>query len=705
MILFTTNSPDKTGFSVKYAVAMLVLFVFANSLFGQTLLKYIPSTADVVVTLNLPSLDKKVNLAQLEQYDFYQSMLKDMNKTPEMAGDSFLQEFTNKLLTDPVNLGFSKSEPYCLFMKKVGYDTYITTLQKLDNKATYEATVRRLKGEAFSPNLSQVGNMNIWQKGRELFAWNNEVVINVIHQKGYDPNTWQSDYGDETSTDYIEENYDSSYFEDYAEEETMEADTVLFIGENGDTTRVVGIEKGTDWESKDSAEMAMVIEKMKDGMGNFDTLDSNEEPKDFSDIYAIDEHTFDFMETPDTGSYNWALKVLSLQYLQPITQNERFMMAKGRTNDLHFWMDYSFFRESMTSMQAASLGMGAADSYQKMISAMGGMMDVFYGDTYLSMGLNFEDGRMAVRSQMFFNDDLKRFYSRALDTKFNKKFLHYVKGGDEMFGYFYLNYNIKNTIEESKTLLYKIFEATPQYGEAAADAMKILGIFIDEDAVGNLLKGDLMLAVSGIQTVETTIQTYDYDADFNYTPRDTTVMKQVPIFTALASYGNGKDIQKFIDLGIHSKVLTPESNYYKIEVPNMGGMAFYLAKHDGLLIFTNNPYLMRQNLEKGFDKKLRLPKNHKKRLCDSASVMYWNIPNTIHSAAGSEANSNIGMMGYLNNIAKEFYSMEMTSSKKVGNSVDSEMFLNMTKKDANALKQFFDFVNDLYLETIGGAKI
>ena len=114
---------------------------------------------------------------------------------------------------------------------------------------------------------------------------------------------------------------------------------------------------------------------------------------------------------------------------------------------------------------------------------------------------------------------------------------------------------------------------------------------------------------------------------------------------------------------------------------------------------------MKQNLEQGFAKKLRLPKNHKKRLCESASVMYWNIPNTIRAAAGSQADTNIGMMGYLNNIGKEFYSVEATSSKKVGNSVDSEMFLNMTAKGTNALQQFFNFVNDIYLETIGGAKI
>ncbi len=693
MNIFKITSPTATNISLKKAVAMLLFMAFTCFAFGQTALKYVPSTADVVVTLNLQNIDKKVNLAQLQQYDFYQAMLKEMNKTPELEGDSSKQEYVGKLFTDPASLGFDTKEPSCFFVEKVGFDTYLTFVMKMGDKKRYEATVQNFKKDNYLPNLTEGEGMKIWQKGKELFAWNDEVVVNVLREKGYDPNSYDWGYTPdaEAGTEVEDGNFtfdENIYEEDQAPGEYViqedysaeELDSIIkFSAENGDTIRITMDDGGEDFNWEEQAQDSFTFEN-----------------NDFN---------FDWMEEQDTAAVAWAQKVLNRQFLQPITRNERFMAAKGRTDDLHVWMDYGFFTESMRSAQAANMGMAVTNSYAQMMSAMGGMMDVFYGDTYLSMGLNFEDGRMALRSQLFFNEDMKRFYSRALDAKFNKKFLRYVKGGDEMFGYFYLNYNIKNTIEESKTLLYKIFAATPQYGEAAADAMKILGIFIDEDAVGNLLKGDMMVAVSGIQTVESTIQTYDYDADFNFTTRDTTVMKQVPIFTALASYGNGKDIQKFIDLGLHSKVLTPESNYYRLDVPGMDGMTFFLAKHDGLLIFTNNAYLMRQNLEKGFDKKLRLPKNHKKRLCKSSSVAYWNIPNTMKSVMGSEADSNIGMMGYLNNIGKEFYSMEVTSSKKVGNSVDSEMFLNMTKKDTNALQQFFNFINDLYLETIGGAKI
>lgn len=658
---------------------LLLLMFSAVSFFanGQTALKYVPSTADMVITVNLQNLDKKVNLAQLQQYDFFQSMVKEMYKTPELEGDTAMQLYFEKLLTEPASLGFDTNEPFYIFVEKVGYDTYITFVQKMGDRGRYEAAVQQLKGEGYAANLTDLEGIKVWQKGTDLFTWNDEVVVNVMREKGYDPNSYDLGYN------YDYNAYDTTVYEDYEMLDTIYEEGIGFEEE---VPADDPLEELPTWEESDSIQFiseegeAISLE----GMGD----------------------DFTWVEELDTAAFNWALKVMNRDFLQPITRNERFALAKGKTNDVHFWMDYGFFMDNMNTMQQAGMGgMVPGNSVEQVMSAMGGMMDVMYGDTYVSMGLNFEDGRMAIRSQVFFNEDMKRFYKRSLDTKFNKKMLRYVKGGDELFGYFYLNYNIKNTIEETKALLYKIFDATPQYGQAAADAMKIIGIFIDEEAIGNLLKGDLMVSVSGIQTVEVTSQIYDYDADFNFITKDTTMQKQVPIFTALASYGNGNDIQKFIDLGLHSNVLTKDGKFYRMAVPGIDGQQFYLAKHDGLLIFTNNQYLMQQNLEKGFSKKLRLSKNHKQQLCEKATVMHWNIPNTIRAAAGSDAESNVGMMGYLNNLGKEFHSFDMSSSKKVDNAVESELFLNMTNKGTNALQQFFNFVNDIYLEAIGGAKI
>ncbi|MCC6727006.1 MAG: DUF4836 family protein [Saprospiraceae bacterium] len=642
----------------RFGLILLAFHVFFNSAESQTALKYIPSTSDVVLTVNLPNLDKKVNLDQLKQYDFFQATIKEMYKTPGMDEDTLLQQYFEKMMEDPASLGYDGNDPFYFVVEKVGYDTYMTFIQKMGDRSRYEAAVQQLKGANYIPNLIETGDKKIWQQGEELFAWNNEVVLNVMHQKGYDPNAY--DFG------YTEPALDTAAWSDYDFSDTSIVEIEIDEGPVPDEATEEIVET-TDFDFEPPAPMP---------------------------------------SEPDTAAIAWAMKLLGKDFPQPITQVANFNKAKGRSNDVHFWMDYSFFTENITKMQQAGLGgMAATSAYAQAMASMGGFMKVFYGDTYLSMGLNFENGRMAIRNQLFFNEDMRRFYSRALDAKFNKKFLRYVKGGDEMFGYFFMNYNVKNTIEETKSMLYKTFAATPQYGQMATDAMKILGIFIDEEAIGNLLKGDLMVSVSGLQTVEVQTKTFDYDADFNFTERDTTMMKTIPIFTVLASYGNGKDIQKFIDLGVHTNVLVKEGNFYKVVIPGLDGQPAYLAMQNGLLIFTNNQYLMQQNLESGYAKKLRLPKNHKKRLCKNASVVYWNIPNTIRAAAGSQADSNIGVTGLMNNFSKEFYSMEMTTTKAVGDAVESEMFLNMTNKDMNALQQFFNFVNDVYLETMGGAKI
>ncbi|MBI5915670.1 MAG: DUF4836 family protein [Bacteroidetes bacterium] len=647
MIISSQNFPATSRlqaffFSLKNGLLLLAFATAATAATGQTALKYVPANADMVITVNLQNLDKKVNLQQLQQYDFYQAMLKEIYQSPELEGDTLLRTYIDRTMTDPASLGFDFNEPFYLFMEKAGFNTHTTLVMKMADKAKYESGLQWLKQAGYAENLDEREGLKIWQQGAETYAWNDEVIVNVWTQKGYDPGAL-------------------SYEGEYIFDEVAE----------------------------DTAYTPPLEEEITD-----DTVPVLEEGDDFVD--------FGWTEEKDTLSIEWAAKVLNCQFLQPISMNERYAQAKHKSNDVHLWVDYGFFSESMQTMQQLPGGM-AGTGMPQMMAGMNGFMDVFYGDTYVSMGLNFEDGKMAIRSQLFFNEDIRRFYQRSLDVKFNKKFLRYVKGGDGMFGYFYVNYNVKNMIDEGKALMYKIFDATPQYGEMASDAMKILGIFIDEEAIGNLLKGDLLVSVSGMQQVQVTTKTYEYDADFNFTEKDTTMTKNLPIFTALASYGSGRDIQKFIDLGVHSKVLVPEGSYYKAAIPEGGEV--YLAKHDGMLICTNNRYLVQQSLGKGFAKKLRLPKNHRKMLCDNASVMYWNIPNTIRAVAGNEADSNIGAMGYLNNFGKEFTSFQATTPKKVGTSVDSEMFFNLTQKDTNALRQFFNFVNDIYLEYIGGAKI
>ncbi|MEZ4959423.1 MAG: DUF4836 family protein [Saprospiraceae bacterium] len=643
----------KNTFYQKTPLAILFLLP-AFVAVGQTALKYVPANAEMVLTVNLPNLEKKVNLEQLKHYDFYQSLMKEIYQSGGMEGKENEKAYYEELINHPANLGFDLSEPFYIYLKKQGDNLHFTAVWKLSDKQKYEQGLQQLKADGYQPNLEEKEGFQLWQSNDETFAWNDEVVVNVWTQKQASPyDGWgvtegPYDWGDEGEEDVV---IDDEVLDENVPDEAVQEDPL--------------------GETVSPADDEAFLQEMG-------------------------------MATKDTSAAVWAGIVMGRQFLQPMSRNERFMEAISLPSDLHFWLDYDFFfSEAMKDMNTAGQGMGRGmDAY---LGAMATFMDVFYADTYLSMGVNFENGKMAMSNQLFFNEDMRRFYQQVFKVKFNRKFLRYVKGGDQLFGYFYFNYNVKNTIEEGKSLLYKIFEATPQYGDMARDVMQILGIVIDEDAIGKLVKGDFMVSVSGIQSVEVTQKIYDYDADFNFIEKDTTMLQEMPVFTALASYGSEKDIMKFVNLGIHSEVLKKEGRYYRATIPDMGTDLF-LALQNGVLILTNNQYLVTQNLDKGVDKKLRLPKKHRKMLCDNATAFYWDIPNTIRAAAGDQADANVGTMGYLNMLGKQFESLEMTYSKKVGNSMKGKIDFNFIKKDKNALQLFFNFVNDIFLEMEGGAK-
>lgn len=680
MTVFTKISCRKPICATLKTCFFLFIFSLLSSIsVGQAVLKYVPANADMVLTFNLNNLDKKVNLDQLQQYDFYQALIKDLVQSSETEGNENEKAYFEEMMREPASLGYDIMQPFYLFMKKDGDNTHFTLVMKLSDKAKYEAGLLKLKQDDYAANLEEKENYRLWQKGSETFAWNNEAVIVVWTETSFDP------YADWSTTEPpMEEDYN---WEDYGEYE----DTIY--EEPAEITEEVPV-----WEEEPIEEPAeIVVEEVPfseeedstwtDDPGYFDT--------------PADELGWNFFEK-NAATAEWADKVMKRQFLQPMTANERFMKAASQPSDVHFWMDYALITDAMGKGNSLAMGMGS--EYMQAMSMMTGFMEVFYADTYFSMGLNFENGKMAMRSSLFFNEDMKKLYQGMFDVKFNKKLLRYVKGGDQLFGYYYMNFNIKKTIEEGKGLMYKLFDATPQYGEMAADVMQILGIVIDEDAIAKVMKGDMLLTVSGLQTVAVTSKTYEFDADFNYVEKDTVMMKTLPVMTILASYGSEKDVKKFINLGLHSKVLTQEGNHYKMTVPETG-VDFYLAMQKGVLILTNNRYLIQQNLEKGFAKKLQLDKKHRKLLCQNAAVMFWDIPNTVRAAAGNEADTNVGPMGYLNMLGKEFENMLWTTSKKPVNAVESRFDFNFAKKDVNALQQFFNFVNEIYLEYIGGARI
>ena len=678
-----------------FTLCLLAFTLVANS---QTGLKYVPADAHVVMNLDLKNLDKKVNLDELRMYAFYRDMMREMRSA---ASDENQSAYYEEFMQAPENLGYNLMEPVYLFVKKEGTRTYFTLVTQLTDRAKFEEGMKKFAPEKFPEYVEEKDGFMLFQDGGDTYAWNHEVTISVWVQTAYDYglyDNWNFDennewnWGDSTTWNF-EENMEWNWGDSatWNFEENIEWNWE----ENGSNADTIYEERPEFFHFyPDSLYEEIYVPEYEDVEG--DTLDW-EWPE-----YDYDAYNWNDPEELE-AAVEWAAKVMERRFLRPVSANEKYREAtRQRRSDFHLWMDYSFFMESIGSQSTYGLVPGGGGPAA--MSMMKDVLGIFYADTYLSMGLNFENGKMAIEYDLFFNDEMKRLYKGIYDVKFNKKFLRYVKESDQFFGYYYINYNVKNAIKEGKSLMYKLLEATPQYGAMAADAMRILGIFIDEEAIGNLLRGDMFVSFSGLQTVPVQTTSWEFDEDFNFSPKDTIVLKTFPVFTGMLSYGNEKDIMKFVNLGLNSQVLTKVGGYYKFEIPGEGFDVF-MAMKKGVLIFTNDRDLVAKRLDTGYPRSERLSKKHRKALCDNTASIFWDIPKTIRAASGGAAPAVAGPMAYIDMLGKEFVSMEMTSSKKVDDRVRSRIDLNFRNKNMNSLRQFFNFVNDVYLEVIGGAKI
>jgi len=640
----------------KLSFTLFLTLCLFSQLAAQSVWSYVPADAGFVITTDFDHLGKKVTMKDLRSIDFIEHfMQEEVLSVPGKEG-----EMIRDLFDDPAKLGLDITQPVCMFVSKKGDLAYFNFLVKLTSSNTFEQMVfNTLK----SPNdvLIENDNYKLFMNDRseQAIAWNKDILAW----------TFMIDMG--------------------------------FLNSSGTTLDgFEDMDEGPGWpEEEITEEEPMEIPELPT-----EEIEEAEEPVVVEEPEAYDpvaEHL-----AKQARKYEqlgeWVDKLINRKYLMAISSDENFRNAVKDRSDMHLWMNYDWFMGLYSNSFSRQMGMVDRDA-QKIANVIMPMLEMFYADTYISFSGNFKDGMMEFKSNMFYNEDITTFYKKAFDTKLNKRMLRYVKDDGELFGYYYMNLSIENSIEEGKKLLYKVLDNTPEYGNLAKDAVKILGIIIDEKAIGNVLKGDVMLAISGMQSMPVTQKTYDFDEDFNMITKDTTVLQDLPIVTMLMSYGSKNDLMKFIDLGVHSGALQQQGRYYAVTVPEVG-IEFYLALENGLFILTNDRNLVQRKLSTGYPKSQRLDKAHRKTLCKSGSVMYWDISHTLRTIAGSELGQSPSVQPMLERMASEIKSLEAYSDKFQGSSLNGEMHLHLFDESENFLIKILQIVNEFYLENSGGAR-
>ncbi len=360
--------------------------------------------------------------------------------------------------------------------------------------------------------------------------------------------------------------------------------------------------------------------------------------------------------------------------------------------DMNTWLDYELIMKLSNDFSGLN---GANDPTGGMMNAMQDM----YKDTYVYMDMDFEKGSVDLGTKYFMSNEMTDLWKGVADVKMNKNFSKYIPA-EGLLGYWGMAYNIENMVAAMKEMGAKMLgKDMPNVEEMVTESLHKMGVNMDDKSLFKMMKGDAVFALTGVNEVEREVVTFEYDEDFNKTEVKKMVSSPLPEFVVMMSYNNKNDLMKLISKGEEMGMLEKKGDHYLLKAPGTP-VEVKLAMHNDIMFLTNNDDLLMNKLKKGYPKKQRIGKQHRKMLKKNAQVMYWNISESIKIANAMDENLDRQSGGLMNVGRQNFESLVITSPKKIKDHIDSTMRLNLSNKKEYSIDQLFRIMNDFYVKTM-----
>ncbi len=637
------------------------LLLSGHTLGAQDLISHVPSDVTFLFSWNASQVSQKVNTRQLLQQESVDLLFQDMVK----GLDSLQQEEYYNLLTNPETYGINSKQSIHLLGRNNGEGSFYALMFPLFNASLFEEFVARQAIITDQPGeIMEMEGYKLVQMGGYYLGWNETIGV-IAYGEAAAP---QYDFT------FPEENpYDYEEYPTYDEEVPTEEIAV---------------------------EEAPVIEEVVEEVAPVEEEMIIEAPVEEEDIVIEAPYPMDYPEeepyTETEAVTGWVDELLNRYFDQSLTSNPDYLAAAAKPADAHLWVDY---RQFMSMGQGGMGGFGAQG-----MAALGGanqLIDQMYKDVFLTMTLNFNQGALELQSQMVGSGKMIEVMKNAYDAKFNKKMWKYVDGR-ELLGYYSVRFDVEDLVEGFKEIFLSAMADMPMFGNSFSKVTDVLGIIIDEDALYDLFKGDIMVAMTGVRQSETPVTSYEYDENFNPSQVEKIVKKQFPEFLVMTSYGNEENMMKLIRLAESFNVAISMGSYYQIP-GGTDGQEYFLALKDGVLLFTNDGALIQEDLDSGVAASSRLGKMHRKNLRKNVQSMFWDVQATWNALQQTDAAATGGEMAEaMEKVQDKLDSISMLTSRK---SLRTSLTLDLMDKESNALEQVLYLINQVVLEAAGLKRI
>lgn len=392
----------------------------------------------------------------------------------------------------------------------------------------------------------------------------------------------------------------------------------------------------------------------------------------------------EFAERSKKMLFQHANELGKVEAKNSIAQDENYQKHLHKDSDFDFWLDYDNFLPpaEMFPLQGREL-------YNSLMGLIGDMQ--IGGNGF------FKNGELEFLIEAYVNEGIARVMNESYDVSPNKDFFKYIDNSN-MVGMFSMAMNLKGFVHSYSEEIYKVLEGSKE-GALITNMLDIVDIFIDEDEIFELLKGDMLMALTDIKVIEREETDFEYNEEEDKWDEVKTTRKDVmPLAVMMMSYGNEANIKKFIDLGANAGVLSKKADGVwavggaKDEI----GVDVFVIMHDGILMFTNDENIP-NNLQ-GLAKDKQMSAKDIKEISAHVQHGFMDFAKMMDMVKKASKEMGKDLPSEMDEIANTFDRIEFFSNRPSGSEMTSEFRLKLKDNKSNVIQVLVDMATKMAQE-------
>ncbi|WP_054852385.1 hypothetical protein [Olleya sp. ITB9] len=609
-----------------------VMLFTASIVFAQNTITKVPKEASIVASIKGENLTQLMSIEELNNSFVMQEMLKELSR--KEADYSSIEDFG-------INIKAS-SHYFFQVNDSIMYNAFIIPVSNGDK---FDAFVKNTNSRHEFVNNNGIRSFKDNSEGGII--WNDNTLV------------------------IVEGSLVDSYFNDktVAKRYGLKPDNIYGYTDDA-VTEAIEVEEAET--VKEASEEIYEEEEIEETV-----IESTEDNNTYN-YYDSYNNNYDIKRTL---SKQWDLKKAKEVLLQieanSILKNKSYLSSIDNTAEATLWVNdfgkiYSQMLGSAYFRDLAGFNLGA-----------------MYADNNLTAKLFLEDDKMMLNTKYTMSDMMAKSYKKMSSRKLNKKFFDYVNE-DKMIAYMSYAMDTKAMLEEYPKLMKSIYQNMPYYGEEAVLAIDLFSLLLDEEAVAEVLKGDMLFLLSGISKQEVTYTTYEYNDDYEYVEVEKKKTETLPDFLLMASSDDSEIITKLIKYSKNKEFVTFNDGFYTFKEKSSPISLHFLIKDD--IIFVGTSAVEMKKIVTGtFNAKVS--SKHKNIMSKNNYSMYVSAQQLADQLPIEEMGiDRSGKLEWFLNTSEDAY---ITASKIKGNTVNTNMVIGVPSSQENALKYIFDIIENI----------